>query len=301
MVGRIVDTFDRVLPQPIEEGVFVLGPDFPESVREQLREICDARGMTASFAIQHEALGTAHAVHAARDYLSGSGVIVFADTLFDMEPMDDLGDADVIAWVKIVDDPSRFGVAVREGDRVVGFVEKPKELISKEALIGIYYVADLGEMKRALDTLIDDDRKSHRGEYELTDAMDDLLKEGKVFRTASVSEWLDCGTIPALKDTTWRILEKEQNRVLGELVDCTVHEPVYVAPGARAVRSVLGPNVSLEAGSVVEDSELKSTIVFASGRVTDSRLEDSIVGQFADVRGQAVRANVGDHSTLEPL
>ncbi len=301
MVGRIVDTFARVLPESIDEGVFVLGPDFPESVRDQLREVCSARGMTASFAVQHEALGTAHVVYAAEDYLSGNGVIVFADTLFDMDPIDDLGDADVIAWVKIVDDPSRFGVAVREGDRVVGFVEKPKELISNEALIGIYYVSDLGEMKRALDTLIQDGRKSYRGEYELTDAMDDLLKEGKIFRTASVSEWLDCGTIPALKDTTWRILEKEQDGVLGETADCTIHEPVYIAAGARASRSVLGPNVSLEAGAIVEDSELSHTIVFASGRVIESRLEDSIVGQFAEVRGQAARANVGDHSTLEPL
>jgi glucose-1-phosphate thymidylyltransferase len=301
MVARIVDTFARVLPEAIDEGIFVLGPDFPESVRDQLRAICEARGMKASFAIQYEALGTGHAVYAATEYLSGSGVIVFADTLFDMDPLNDLGDADVIAWVKIVDDPSRFGVAVREGDRVVGFVEKPKELISKEALIGIYYVADLGEMNQVLADLINDERKSHRGEYELTDAMDDLLKRGKIFHTASVSEWLDCGTIPALMDTTWRILEKESDGIKGRLDDCTIIEPVYIAPGAHAARSVLGPNVSLEEGAVVEDSVLSRTIVFSNGRVSDSRLEDSLVGQFAEVKGQVARANIGDHSTLEPV
>ena len=301
MVARIVDTFERVLPEAIDEGVFVLGPDFPEAVRDQLRDICKSRGMKASFAVQREALGTGHAVYAATDYLSGSGIIVFADTLFDMEPLDDLGQADLIAWVKIVDDPSRFGVAVRDGDRVVGFVEKPKELISNEALIGIYYVADLGEMNRVLTDLMQNDRKSHRGEYELTDAMDDLLKEGKVFHTASVSEWLDCGTIPALKETTWRILEKEQDGIQGDVELCTLIEPVYIAPGARVKRSTLGPNVSIEEGAVVEDSVLSQTIVFAHGHVSDSCLKDSIVGQFAEVRGVSARANVGDHSTLDTI
>ncbi len=299
MVARIVDTFARVLPEPISEGVFVLGPDFSESIREQLREICKARGMKASFPIQHEALGTGHAVYAATDYLSGSGVIVFADTVFDMEPLSDLGDADVIAWVKIVDDPSRFGVAVREGDRIVRFVEKPRELISNEALIGIYYVADLGVMNRVLAAMIKDGRKSGRGEFELTDALDDMLKEEKVFRTASVTEWLDCGTIPALKETTWRILAKEQDGLQGDVESCSVIEPVYVAAGARVSRSVIGPNVSIEAGAVVEDSVLTNTIVFANGVVQHSRLEDSIVGQHAEVRNQSVRANIGDHSTLE--
>ncbi|MBT8399879.1 MAG: glucose-1-phosphate thymidylyltransferase, partial [Rhodothermia bacterium] len=62
MVARIVDTFGRVLPDPITEGVFVLGPDFPEGIRDQLREICSGRDIEASFAVQHEALGTGHAV-----------------------------------------------------------------------------------------------------------------------------------------------------------------------------------------------------------------------------------------------
>ncbi len=301
MVARIVDTFARVLPESISEGVFVLGPDFGDAIREQLKDVCDKRGMEASFAVQEEALGTGHAVYAAREYLDGNGVVVFADTLFDMDVLEDFGDADVIAWVKIVDDPSRFGVAVRDGDRVVGFVEKPKEPISNEALIGIYYVADLGALNRTLSDLIENDRKSDRGEYELTDAMDDMLKAGKIFRTSSVTEWLDCGTIPALKKTTWRILAKEADGLQGSVTNSTIIEPVYVGPGAAVSGSVIGPNASIEAEARVTDSVVRNTIVFSHAKVTRCVLNESVIGQYASVAGHALEANVGDHSSVESV
>ena len=301
MVARIVDTFARVLPDPITEGVFILGPDFGENIRDQLREICARRDMKATFAVQDVALGTGHAVYAAEKHLSGSGVVVFADTLFDMDPVSDLSGADVIAWVKIVDDPSRFGVAVRDGDRVIRFVEKPQELISNEALIGIYYVADLGRLRRILSDLIEQDRKSYRGEYELTDAFDDMLQQQMVFKTSTVSEWLDCGTIEALKETTWRILEKEADGVEGEVLECTIIPPVYVGPGARIEKSVIGPHVSVEAGAIVTESVLSQTIVFADATVDRCVLDNSVVGRHAEVRGQAASANVGDHSVVTGL
>jgi len=299
MVARIVDTFTRVLPEPITEGVFILGPDFGEAIRDRLTQICSRRGMAASFAVQDVALGTGHAVHAAAEHLTGNGVVVFADTLFDMDPVERLTGADVIAWVKTVDDPSRFGVAVREGEHVVRLVEKPEEPISNEALIGIYYVADLGVLREVLSNMIADDRKSYRGEFEITDAFDDMLKAGMTFKTSGVTEWLDCGTIPALKETTWRLLEKEPDGVEGEVLNSTLLEPVYIGPGARVESSVVGPNVSIEADAVVSEAVLRNTIVFARARVSRSVLRESVIGQDASVSDVELVANVGDHSTLE--
>ena len=120
--------------------------------------------------------------------------------------------ADVVAWVKFVEDPSRFGVAVRKGDRIVEFVEKPQELISNEALIGIYYVKELENLRKEIDWMIKNDKKGPTGEYYLTDAFDQMLKADLVFKTASVSDWLDCGTIDALMETTKIILAKGSRR-----------------------------------------------------------------------------------------
>ncbi|MEZ4699710.1 MAG: sugar phosphate nucleotidyltransferase [Rhodothermales bacterium] len=300
MVERIIDTFSRVLPQHIDAAVFILGPDFGENVREQLRAICKERGMEARFAVQEKAQGTAHAVYCAGDNLSGEGIVVFADTLFDMKPGINLSDADVVAWVKHVDDPSRFGVAVRDGDRIKAFVEKPDDLISNEALIGIYYVARLEMLRDAVDSMVRNDERGPTGEFYLTDAFDKLLKQGAVFKTATVSEWLDCGTIDALMETTKTILSKESDALhLGSINNSIIHDPVFVGPGARVVNSVIGPYVSIEEGSEVSGAVIRDSIIFAHARVENAVLANSLVGQNARVIDRPKRINVGDHAIIE--
>lgn len=301
LVERIVDTFNRVLPRNLDEGVFVLGPDFGEEVRDQLREICERHGMEARFGVQENAEGTAHATYCADPHLEGEGIVVFADTLFDMDEEVELDEADVVAWVKHVDDPRRFGVAVREGERVVKLVEKPEEPISNEALIGIYYVKELSRLKEEIEHLLDNDVRGKGGEFQLTDAFDRMLQDDAVFKTASVNEWLDCGTIPALLDTTRHMVAKEgPETVEGVTEDTVIRPPVYIGEGARVSGSVIGPNVSIEAGATVEGSVVSESIIFQDATIRESALNESLVGRHAEVRSQAGTVNVGDHSVLGP-
>ncbi len=298
IIERLVDTFGTVFPGQLTEGVFVLGPDFGADIREQLTAICAERNMKANFAVQETAQGTAHAVYCAKDYLQGNGIVVFADTLFEMAPNLDLGDSDVVAWIKEVEDPRRFGVAVRRGDKIVEFVEKPSEPISNEALIGIYYVKELSVLRDSIKSLIDDDFRGHGGEFQLTDAFDRLLKSGMHFTTAGVTEWLDCGTIPALMDTTQLIIAKNPGSTGAKIENSVINEPVFIAEGAVVTNSIVGPNVSIEEGAVVDDAELKNTIVFAHAEVSGSKLDESLVGQNASVIGYKGKLNIGDHSTV---
>lgn len=298
MVERIVETFIDVLPKKLDEAVFVLGPDFPEEVYDELRAICARHDMQARFGVQDQALGTAHAVFCAGEHLQGEVISVFADTLFYMDPGVSLDGADVWAWVKHVDDPRRFGVVVKDGDRITDFVEKPKEIISNEALIGIYYIKDGAALRASIQYLFDNDVKGH-GEFQITDAFDHMLKQGYVFKTTSVREWLDCGTIPALKETSWVLLAKETDRLhQGTVVDSVLIDPVYVGEGARITGSVVGPNVVVEAGAEIQGSVVDHTIVFADARVTGSVLQDSMVGHHAQVTGQSGPVNIGDHATV---
>lgn len=297
MVERIVETFGGVLPG-FDEAVFILGPDFGDDVRQALTDISARHGMKAHFAVQTQALGTGHAVLQAAPWLDGECIVVFADTLFGMDAAPDL-DADAVIWVKNVDDPRRFGVVVKDGDRITAFVEKPQEPISNEAIIGIYYVRDGAALLASLQYLMDENVTGVGGEYQLTDALDRMLNEGQVFKTATVTEWLDCGTIPALMETNAVVLAQEgENRKEGTVENSTIVEPVYIGPGARVENAVVGPYAAIHGDAVVRGSVVRNTIVFEGATIEDANLDQSLVGHKAEVRGFSGTLNIGDHATV---
>ena len=299
MVERIVEKFIHTLPHPVTDGIFILGPGFDPKAYDILNSVCSRHDIQAHYVIQKEAKGTAHAVQCAQKYLSGEGIVVYADTVFDMHSVNDLRDSDVVAWVKEVEDPSRFGVAVRDGERVTAFVEKPKEMISNEALIGIYYIRELQKLHTAIEVLFENDMSGKGGEYYLTDAFDWMLKQGLTFRTASVNAWLDCGTLRAFMDTTRYLLDHEPQEDLQlRSTNSIIQGPVYIAEGAIVENCVLGPYVSVEAGAHITNSIVRDSIIFESAHVKDSVLHDSMIGANSVVTGQSSRLNIGDFSNL---
>lgn len=300
MVERIIETFVAAFPTPFTDAVFVLGPDFGGEVRDDLTAICARHGIAAAFAVQATARGTAHAVAQVGEHLDGECVVVFADTLFVMEQVPAFT-SDAVVWTMAVDDPSRFGVVVKSGDRITAFVEKPDTPISNEAIVGIYYVRDGAALGREIQYLLDHDVTGKGDEFQITDAFDRMLNAGQTFTTAAVTEWLDCGTIPALMETSGVVLGQPGQNGKHGTVDsgATIVEPVFMGAGA-VVRgaSTVGPNVSLEAGAVVEDSTVRDSIVFANGTVRGSTLDGSLVGHHAVVTGFSGTLNVGDHATV---
>ena len=300
MVERIVETFATAIGD-FEEAVFILGPDFGDDVRQQLTGICERFGIEASFGVQSVARGTAHAIAQAGDRLDGECVLVFADTLFTMDAAPDL-DADAVVWVMEVEDPSRFGVVVKDGDRITDFVEKPDTPISNEAIVGIYYVKEGERLAREIQHLMDHDITGKGDEFQLTDALDRMLKDGAAFKTARVTEWLDCGTIPAIKDTTHVVLGKDgENRKDGSTVENSqIIEPVFIGEGAVVRDSVVGPFAAIHGGATITESAVRNTIVFADATIEGAALDGSMVGHSADVRGFAGTLNIGDHATVGP-
>ena len=300
MVERIIETFVAAFPTPFGEAVFILGRDFGPEVRNELSAICARHGITAHFEVQEEALGTAHAVASAGRHLAGKVVVVFADTLFTMDHIAPFT-TDAVIWTMTVEDPSRFGVVVQDGDRITDFVEKPDTPISNEAIVGIYYIRDGQALRDAIQHLLDHNVTGKGDEYQITDAFDRMLKAGQTFTTAAVTEWLDCGTIPALMETSAIVLAQPgQNAKHGTVESgATLVEPVFMGRGSRvSAGSTVGPNVALEENAVVENSTLRDSVVFADGVVTGSDLHDALVGHSARVAGFTGTLNIGDHATV---
>ena len=75
-------------------------------------------------------------------------------------------------------------------------------------------------------------------------------------------------------------------------------EPVRIEAGCVVRGGRIGPNVTLEAGSVVERSELRDCVVGPEARLVDVRLHDSMVGGSADVQNVSGSIRVTDHSVV---
>ena len=302
VIERIVRAVRAAVPRPLDEVVFVLNPaDALGDVPDRLREACAREGLAVSVRTQDAPLGTAHAVGCAGDKLSGEVVTVWSDTLFSTERPAPLGGAggrggpNLVAWTVEVDDPARFGVAVRDdAGRVVRLVEKPQTLVSRETLIGVYYVRDGAALRRQIEGMVGRGETGAGGEYQLTDALDALVQGGAAMETAPAATWLDTGTLDAYRDTVRAVLDAEGTTDEGDAEDAVVIGPSYVGPGAVLRRSVVGPYAVVEGGAVVEDAVVARSVVFAGAHVSSAVLDGALVGPRAVVRGHASGAVVGD-------
>ena len=124
--------------------------------------------------------GQSHAIYLAKDHISGPMIMVFADTLIET----DLGfleeeKSDIVAWVKPVRDPRRFGVAeVGKDELVTRLIEKPKAMDNNLALVGFYYFKKGQDLIAAIEKQMEQ-RVQLKGEFFLADAINIMLESGK--------------------------------------------------------------------------------------------------------------------------
>ena len=299
IVERIVETFARTLDRNIDEIVFILGPDFEKEIKETLTAMSKRHDAEATFRVQHKAEGTAHAVYCADQDLSGECIIVFADTIFDMEGSVSIDEADSIVWLKEVEDPSRFGVAVERDGKITDFVEKPKDPISNLAIIGVYYFKEAEKLKTEIEYLLEHDVRGKGDEFQLTDALDRLLKNNNVFKKATVDEWMDCGTLPAWRETSGKIVEKEYEGVENKQFDHTeITPPVYIGDDVTLKDCAVGPYASIAAGATLTNSTVKNSLIQEQAQLENCDIVDSTIGRHTELKDVKQEVHLGDHSKV---
>lgn len=303
IVQRLVEDIAKVCGEAVDEVAFIIGR-FGEAVEKSLIAIAESVGAKGTIVYQDEPLGTAHAILCAKESLSGPLVVAFADTLFKADFTLDSSVPGTI-WVQRVDDPRPFGVVkLNEQGQITEFVEKPQEFVSDLAIIGIYYFQDGDYLRSELQYLLDNDIKD-KGEYQLTNALENMKNKGTVFVPGQVTEWLDCGNKDATVFTNQRYLEylKERGEELvaksARITNSVLLEPVYIGENAVITDSVIGPHVSLGDGASVTDSRLSNSIVQQSAVVKSAVITNSMVGNHATVSGQPHDLSLGDYNQLK--
>lgn len=300
MVHRIVEDIAHTTDQPIEQIAFIISKAFGEEAEKNLVAVAEKFGARGRIYYQDEPLGTAHAILCAAECLSGNIFIAFADTLFKAEFTIDAS-RDAIIWTQKVDDPSAFGVVRLNDDGVITeFVEKPKEFVSDLAIIGVYYFRDGGNLRNELQYLLDNGIQM-KGEYQLTDAMENMKEKGMKFYTGQVEEWLDCGNKDATIYTLKRILDLKQHTENLHDASAMVEQSMIIPPcfiGVNAVirNAVVGPNVSVEANARIEHAVVSDSIIGENTLVKNSVITNSLLGNHVDCRAKPEELSLGDYS-----
>jgi len=302
IVQRLVEDLAAVAGEAVEEVAFIVHPSFGKKVEAELVGIATAIGSKGTIHYQTEALGTAHAILCAQSALNGRVIVAFADTLFRAQLKLDK-DCDGVIWVNKVDDPKPFGVVKLDDKGIITeFVEKPQTFVSDLAIIGIYYFADGEYLRKEMQFLIDNDIKD-KGEYQLTNAMENMKQKGARFKAGSVDVWMDCGNKNAMVDTNTKVLgflkgTKDLVSASVKKENSIVIEPCFIGENVTITNSIVGPNVSIEAGALVSDSVVKNSILRGHTRVQDCVMDNSMIGERASVKGTALDVSISDDSTL---
>ncbi len=302
IVQRLVEDLAAVAGEPVEEVAFVVNPAFGVKVENELLEIAKRVGAKGTIHYQEVALGTAHAILCAESALSGRVIVAFADTLFRAQLKLDK-DCDGVIWVNKVEDPRPFGVVKLDGDGIITeFVEKPVEFVSDLAIIGIYYFADGERLRKEMQYLLDNDIKE-KGEYQLTNAMENMKQKGARFKAGAVDVWMDCGNKNAMVDTNTKVLgflkdSKDLVSAKAKLDGSLVISPCFIGENVTLMNSIVGPNVSIERDAVITNSVVRNSIVRPAVHITDAVIDNSMIGERAVVTGKAMDLSLSDDSTV---
>lgn len=303
IVQRLIEDIAKIANEDIEEIAFVTKREF--EAEATLNGIAESLGAKASIYYQDVPLGTGHAIMCAKESLSGPCVIAYADTLFKadftLNP-----DADAVIWTKKVAHPEAYGVVkLNDVGDIVELVEKPQEFVSDQAVIGIYYFKEGEQLKASLQKVLDA-KMMHGGEYQINDGIKDLMAQGKIFKTGTVNHWMDCGNKKVTVETNTKMLHFLHEEQQEDLIDGSVYlenseiiAPCYIGKNVSLINTIVGPNVSIGEGCLLNDVQIKDSLVQKDSHIKNAKLVDAMIGNNVKYNGNYSSVSIGDYSVFE--
>src|SRR5690349_7700196 len=228
----------------VETGITDIGVIIAPETGDEIRQAAgdgSRFGARVTYIEQEAPLGLAHALLTAEEYLGQSPFVLYLgdnllrDGITDLAERFRSSEPDALILLTPVDDPSSYGVAELDGERIVRLIEKPKDPPSNLALVGVYLFAPpIFDAARALEP-------SWRGELEITEAIQSLIEEGRAVRSEVVSGWWkDTGQLADMLEANRLVLEEIETRIEGDVDEASrVEGRVVVEPGAVLRGSVV--------------------------------------------------------------
>ncbi|MEM0007974.1 MAG: sugar phosphate nucleotidyltransferase [Candidatus Bathyarchaeia archaeon] len=275
-------------------------------------------GLKIEYAYQKGVLGTGNAASVAEPFVDGDFVLIYGDLLFTPEAlkkvleMHNRKKPSATLSVVPVEHPEDYGIVELKDDGAVKrIIEKPprEEAPTNLANAGLYvFTSEIFEKLRRVSA-------SSRGELEITDAIEFLIREGKPVFAVEIprDEWFDIGRPWDLLEANRWALTRMEHGVSGNVEEgAHIIGPVTVAETARirsgayiegpayvGENSDVGPNCYIRPCTSIGKNvrignacEIKNSIIMDGVHIGHlSYVGDSIIGENCNLGAGTITAN----------
>ena len=258
------------------------------------------------YAEQKRQLGTGHALKYVEKLIKGKFIVMGGDDIFSKKDIKAcLRHKYAVLGCK-VEDPGRFGVFVVKGKEVKKVVEKPKKFVSGIANAGLY-VFDKSVFKFKL-------RKSQRGEYEIVDYINALIKKERVVCENVKGRWLSVGYPWDLIEANNVLVSEIKNDIKGRVEKNVIVKGKLKAGKGTEILSgtyikgnviigencLIGPNCYLRGNTSIGNGchigqavEIKNSVIMDNAKVPHlSYIGDSVIGENSNLGAGTITANL---------
>ena len=301
IIGHILDRMKDVKPEQI---IIIVGYK-----KEQIISYVDtnySKEFNILYIDQDEQLGLGHSIYMAKDAIDDSDIMIaLGDMIFKAGYIEFYnhhiknGNISCSIGVREVEDPKKYGIVELEGNYIKSLEEKPSAPRSNLGIAGVYFIKESRILISIIEEMIRRDKRT-RGEYQLTDALQEMVSRGYHLKTFPVSSWYDCGHPESLLETNRVLLdEKEDIDHVHQIKDSLIIQPVAIGDNVTIINSVVGPHASIASDSYIESSIISDSVIGSRSRISKVNLQRSIVGDDASVNGKHNSLNIGDSSSIE--
>jgi glucose-1-phosphate thymidylyltransferase len=290
---------DDLKSHGVSEFLFIVGY-FGEKIVDYVKE--NYADLRTEFVFQAKREGIGQAVFLVKEFIRPEDdlIIVLGDSLIDISKEFYLSKMSSIA-IKKVKDPSNFGV-VELGDngQIIRFVEKPKMPKSNLALTGLYKIVDTEILFSILEKYAKDGMRTE-GEFQLTDVLNEMLKQGVEFDLVTADHWLDVGNGEVLLNSNSLLLKKYGGFIAptARIENSIIVEPVYIADNCEIINAIVGPDVSLGVNTRIENSIITNGIIGSFSKLDTMKLSEFVIGSDSSLKGASQTITVGDNTEID--
>lgn len=258
------------------------------------------------YAEQKRQLGTGHALKYVEKLIKGKFIVMGGDDIFSKKDIKACLRHKYAVLGCEVEGPGRFGVFFVKGKEVKKVVEKPKKFVSGIANAGLY-VFDKSVFKFKL-------RKSQRGEYEIVDYINALIKKEKVVCEKVKGRWMSVGNPWDLIEANSVLVSEIKNDIKGKVEKNVIVKGKLKAGKGTEILSgtyikgnviigencLIGPNCYLRGNTSIGNGchigqavEIKNSVIMDNAKVPHlSYIGDSVIGENSNLGAGTITANL---------